>query len=59
MSTEGRVASLKAKHTLLDKKISDLTAGPAFSDLELMDLKKEKLAVKDELAQIEKAQEAA
>lgn len=54
MSIEGRKESLKAKHETIENRIDELTAHPSVSDLEVAGLKKQKLAIKDELAQLEK-----
>lgn len=55
MSIEGRKISLQAKHAELERRIDEMMSRPSCSDLDLADLKKEKLAIKDELVQIEKA----
>ena len=54
MSIEGRKTALEAKHTELERKIDALSAHPSTSDLDLVELKKEKLAIKDELSRIER-----
>lgn len=54
MSIEGRKTALEAKHTELERKIDTLSAHPSTSDLDLVELKKEKLAIKDEISRIER-----
>ena len=56
MSIEGRKLSLQAKHTDLERRIEEMMSRPSCSDLDLADLKKEKLAIKDELVKLEKAE---
>lgn len=59
MSIEGRKESLHAKHADLDKRLTALMNQPSASDLAIADLKKEKLAVKDELTRLEQHEAAA
>lgn len=56
MSIEGRKTSLQAKHADLERRIDEMMSRPSCSDLDLADLKKEKLAIKDELVKLEKAE---
>lgn len=58
MSIEGRRSALEARHAEIDKRIEDMIAQPYYSDLEVADLKKQKLALKDELARIAEPAEA-
>lgn len=55
MSNENRIASLKKKHAALEDKISELSAAPSSDDLEIRELKKQKLAIKEELTALEAA----
>lgn len=49
MSVEGRMDSLRQKHQDLHRRIESLEASPAADDLEIAALKKQKLALKDEM----------
>lgn len=55
MTVENRILSLKKKHADLEDKIAELEAAPSADDLAIRDLKKEKLAIKEELASLEAA----
>jgi hypothetical protein len=55
MSIEGRAAQLKRTHQELDQQIAELEAHPAADPLKIVELKKRKLAVKEELHAIERA----
>lgn len=55
MTVENRIISLKKKHADLEDKIAALEAAPSADDLEIRDLKKEKLAIKEELTALEAA----
>lgn len=49
MSAEGRIDSLRQKHQDLDRRIQKLATLPGSDDLEIAALKKQKLALKDEM----------
>jgi hypothetical protein len=49
MSIEGRVRKLHMTHEDLDRQIADLVARPGADTLEIVELKKRKLAIKEEL----------
>jgi hypothetical protein len=49
MSIEGRVRKLHMTHEDLDRQIADLEARPGADTLEIVELKKRKLAIKEEL----------
>lgn len=55
MTVENRIIALKKKHADLETQISALEASPSADDLEIRNLKKEKLAIKEELAVLEAA----
>ena len=55
MTIENRITSLKKKHADLEDKIAELEAAPSADDLAIRDLKKEKLAIKEELTALEAA----
>ena len=48
-----RLESLRNKHRELDEKLNDLAHGMMQDQLSLMRLKKEKLALRDEISRIE------
>jgi len=52
MSTDDRVVALKTKHAELDAAIVEENARPHPDDVEIAQLKKQKLAIKDEIANI-------
>lgn len=47
------IEALRAKHTKLDEQIDHMETSGSFDDNELHDLKKHRLALKDEIAQNE------
>ncbi|MFN0042706.1 MAG: YdcH family protein [Alphaproteobacteria bacterium] len=49
MVSEQQLDSLKAKHAELDKQIADLERKPGSDDLQVHELKRLKLKIKDEL----------
>lgn len=49
MSIEGRKEALEARHAKLEATIEKMVVRPYYSDLEMAELKKQKLAIKDEL----------
>ena len=49
MSLNGRINELANKHRELDEKISQTQKRPAADTLELKDLKRQKLKIKEEL----------
>jgi len=55
MSVEGRIAKLRRDHQELERQILDLEAHPGVDPLEVSDLKKRKLAIKEELQTLEQA----
>ena len=48
-----RLAELKAKHRSLDDAITEMKAAPGHNQLEIQRLKKEKLALRDEISGLE------
>ena len=50
MSLQDRIESLKSKHHALEVAIEEENARPHPDDLEIAKLKKQKLAIKDEIA---------
>ncbi len=52
MSLEDRITSLKAKHHSIESKIEVATTRPQPDELEIASLKKQKLRIKDQLANL-------
>lgn len=52
MRQEERLESLKARHHALDAAIEQKISSTKTDDLEIVALKKEKLRIKDEIAQL-------
>ncbi len=50
---QARLAELKAQHRSLDDAIADMKAAPGDSQLEIQRLKKEKLALRDDISRLE------
>lgn len=55
MSNDPRIDSLKARHHSLEETIETEEARPLPDELHIAELKKEKLRIKDELAQLKSA----
>ena len=53
---EKHLASLKAKHAELDDKIDEENARPMPDSLKIQEYKKQKLAIKQEIEELEKEQ---
>lgn len=53
---QGRIRHLEKMHTDLDNRIDTLEKTGVFDDMQLQRLKKEKLAVLDELSQLRRQQ---
>ncbi len=53
MSLEARIGSLKEQHRSLDEKIEAEHSRPGSDDTEISALKKQKLALKDEITRLE------
>jgi hypothetical protein len=49
------VDSLRQKHSDLDRMVAEALRSPSANDNEIMDLKRRKLALKDEIARFEAA----
>lgn len=56
MSYKGRIAHLTEAHHVLDKQIEQLERSGNFKDETLSEMKKKKLALKDEIARLNKLQ---
>ncbi len=57
MAIEADLAALRARHAELKERISQAVAQPLTDDLAISEMKREKLAIKDEIAQLEAAQQ--
>jgi hypothetical protein len=52
MSTESQLAELEQRHSDLEKEIQDAEAHPGTDTLELTQLKRQKLQLKDEITRL-------
>jgi hypothetical protein len=52
MTLAGHLEELSEKHRLLEMKIQEELARPSADDLQISQLKKEKLRIKDEMAKL-------
>jgi hypothetical protein len=52
MSQEDRIQALQAKHHALEEALDEKNHQPQADDLEIVALKKEKLRIKDQIAQL-------
>jgi hypothetical protein len=52
MSMQSHLAELEKKHQALEDQINDCQAHPAVDDLEVVELKRRKLLVKDEIERL-------
>jgi len=52
MTMDSHLAELERRHQALEKEIEDAMAHPGTDDLELSELKKRKLRLKDEIARL-------
>ncbi|MBK1624366.1 YdcH family protein [Afifella marina] len=59
MPLEARLAELERRHEALEKEIEAAMAHPASDDLEVAELKRRKLQLKDEIARLKGQQEGA
>ncbi|MDQ0326005.1 hypothetical protein J2R99_001874 [Rhodopseudomonas julia] len=59
MPLEARLAELERRHEALEKEIEEAVAHPASDDLEVAELKRRKLQLKDEIARLKGQQEGA
>ena len=51
MTTDERLDALRVKHATLEKEIEDETHRPLPDEIRLTELKREKLRIKDEMAE--------
>ncbi len=52
MSMEAHVAALERRHRALEAEIAQARAHPSIDDLEIVQLKRRKLLLKDEIARL-------
>jgi hypothetical protein len=52
MSMQSHLAELERKHQALEQEISECLAHPAVDDLKIVELKRKKLLVKDEIERL-------
>jgi hypothetical protein len=52
MSMQSHLAELEKKHQALDAELADCLAHPAVDDLRIVELKRRKLLVKDEIERL-------
>jgi hypothetical protein len=52
MAIEAHLAELERRHQVLEQEINDALTHPSTDDLEIAELKRKKLHVKDEIARI-------
>ena len=55
MSLEAHLAELQRQHRALEAEIAEARAHPSTDDLEIKELKRRKLLVKDEIARLQVA----
>ena len=53
MSMQTHLAELEKRHRALDSEISEALAHPSTDDLKIVELKRRKLQVKDEIARLQ------
>ena len=57
MSLSSHVEELKKRHQLLSEQVEEVQRAPGSSDLEIAELKKQKLRLKEEISRLEMAAE--
>ena len=53
MSTEAHLAELERRHRALEAEIVEARTHPSIDDLQIVELKRRKLLVKDEIARLQ------
>ena len=53
MSIEAHLAELERRHRALESELHEARAHPSIDDLEIVELKRRKLLVKDEIARLQ------
>jgi hypothetical protein len=54
MSIEAHLAELQRRHRALEEQINEARSHPSVDDLQIVELKRRKLLVKDEIARLQK-----
>lgn len=54
MDNRERLSILKDRHSRLDKQINEMTVAGSYTDEQITNKKKEKLAIKDEIRRLER-----
>ena len=54
MSIEAHLAELERRHRALEEQLSEARLHPSIDDLQIVELKRRKLLVKDEIARLQK-----
>ena len=52
MSMQSHLAELEKRHRMLEDEINDLLGHPGADDLQILELKRRKLQVKDEISRL-------
>ncbi len=52
MALQAHIAELKRKHAELERELEDMLQHPSIDDPELQDIKRRKLALKDEIERL-------
>jgi hypothetical protein len=55
MSIEAHLAELEKRHRALEAEINEARAHPSIDDLQIVELKRRKLRVKDQIARLQMA----
>ncbi|MGI8527598.1 MAG: YdcH family protein [Pseudolabrys sp.] len=58
MSMQSHLAELEKRHQALEQELNDCMAHPASDDLQIAELKRRKLQVKDEITRLRQGQGA-
>ncbi|MGI9482006.1 MAG: YdcH family protein [Hyphomicrobiales bacterium] len=59
MNVQAHLSELNSKHQALEEKLEEALLHPSVDDLEINDLKRQKLMIKDEIAKLEAAEDTA
>ena len=57
MAVQSHIESLETRHQELESKLSELLAGSSVSDVEIGDIKRQKLQIKDRIEQLKSEHE--
>lgn len=59
MNVQAHLSELNSKHQALEAKLEEALLHPSVDDLEINDLKRQKLMIKDQIAKLKAANESA